>query len=72
MLYRLGKKIYETVQNELTCNRMNIKGNLNLQRLPWLLINHKDVSTYIPDHRDISGYIPDHRVICKIYTGCFL
>ena len=49
--------LYRTVQDELTYDRMNIKGNFNLQRLPWLLINHRDISRYIPDHRDIAIWI---------------
>ena len=73
----------KTVQNELKCGRISIKGNFNLQRLPWILINHRDIFRHIPDHRDIFRHIPDHRdisrcipdhriILCKIYSGCFL
>ena len=60
----MGKdEIYETVQNELRCGRINIKGHLNLQRLPWILINQRDKSGHLD--RDIS-------LTTGLYTGCFL
>ena len=61
MHYTWGKM--KSMKLSKRCGRINIKGHFNLQRLPWLLINQRDISGHLD--RDIS-------LATGLYTGRFL